>query len=119
MMPVVTVDVVGIETVPTGWAGRLADAIGEVLGSAAGGSWVTVHPIPTESYAENRTTVAQPVMIRVLERVRPDPNEVEERARAIVGAVSGIVGRPPENIHVIYEDSAVGRVAFGGRLVRE
>ena len=35
----------------------------------------------------------------------------------MTAAVAGVIGRDPENVHVLFEDDAAGRLSFGGRLV--
>ena len=42
---------------------------------------------------------------------------IASEAMAVAEAVGRVLARPRENVHVIYEPEATGRVAFGGTLV--
>ena len=120
-MPVLDVRVVGelAAGLDDGLAQRIADAAAEVLGSRPRGTWVAVETIPAALYAENAVTEpgVAPVFVRVLLRDGPPRDDAAEQVAALTGAVAGCCGRPPENVHIIYEPAAAGRVAFGGRLV--
>jgi phenylpyruvate tautomerase PptA (4-oxalocrotonate tautomerase family) len=43
--------------------------------------------------------------------------EMQKEVAKITAAVAQIYGRPAENVHVIYQPEARGRVAFGGEIV--
>jgi enamine deaminase RidA (YjgF/YER057c/UK114 family) len=93
---------------------RIADAAGEVLGTDPSFTWVCIHRV--SEYAENRTAEPpSPVIVRVLLRALPDDRE--PLARALGAAIGKEVGRSHEDVHVIFEPPAAGRIAFGGELV--
>ncbi len=118
-MPIVDVELVGPADVTSALSQGLADAIGEALTSRSGGTWVRVRELARDHYAENGgADDVRPVFVTVLERTRPAGPELEERIGRVTAAVAEVTGRPAENVHVLFEDSATGRLAFGGRLVQ-
>lgn len=122
-MPIVTVQIVGAATPPSGAesAQRLADALGDVFGSEPGTAWVRVIRLPRECYAENRTELpdsVQPVFVEVLHGSVPDADALADQARDVARVVADAVARPVENVHVLYLPPGHGRIAFGGNLVR-
>ncbi len=120
-MPVLEVRVVGelSSELASGLAQRIADAAAEVLGSRPRGTWVAVETIPAAHYAENGGAEpgVAPVWVRVLLRDGPPRERLAEQVAALTRAVASSCGRPPENVHIVYQPAAAGRVAFGGRLV--
>jgi len=52
-----------------------------------------------------------------LKKAVPFGSELRAEVEALTRAVAQVCGRDPEQVHVIYEPPALGRVAFGGRLV--
>lgn len=121
-MPILEVTVVGDPPTQSrkGWAGRLAEAAGAVFKSGPGNTWVVVHQISTEDYAENGAGPGgphAPVFVRVLKRSLPPEPELAIEVEALARAVADVCGRDPAQVHVIYEPGAAGRVALGGRLV--
>ena len=118
-MPIVDVELVG-DSLVTGETSRsLADAVGEALSSRPGGTWVRVRTLDAARYAENGGAPdgVQPVFVTVLERIRPTGSELTEKVARVTAAVAEVSGRPAENVHVLFETDAAGRLAFGGRLV--
>ena len=118
-MPIVDVELVG-DTLVTGETSRaLADAVGEALSSRPGGTWVRVRSLDLARYAENGGAPdgVRPVFVTVLERVRPTGAELTDKVERVTAAVADVSGRPAENVHVLFEADASGRLAFGGRLV--
>ncbi len=121
-MPVVDVEVVsgsGDEPQP-GLSQRLADAVGDALGSAPGSTWLRLYVLPTDRYAENRTERADtptPVFVTVLTRLRPQGTDLTEQIGRVTRAVASVMDADPELVHVIYAEPGRDRVAFGGRLV--
>ena len=115
-MPIIDVEIV--EGAPAaGLAQQIADDVGDVFGVAPGKVWVRLRTLEADSYAENRAEAPRPVFVRVLASAPP---EGETRTRVLSGitvAVARRTGRPPENVHVLFEPAAKGRIAFGGRLV--
>ncbi len=118
-MPIVDVELVGETLVTADTTQRLADAVGEALASRPGGTWVRVRLLEHGRYAENGGLPAdvRPVFVTVLERHRPTGHELTDRVARVTAAVADVTGRDPENVHVLFEDDAAGRLAFGGRLV--
>jgi phenylpyruvate tautomerase PptA (4-oxalocrotonate tautomerase family) len=58
-----------------------------------------------------------PVFVSIIKSELPPIDEMEKEVEKITGAMARICGRPSENVHVIYQPQAKGRVAFGGRIV--
>lgn len=113
-MPIVDVEWVSADDGPPELARAIADAAGRVFGSAPGATWVRLRPLAAGAYAENETAAApRAVFVRVLARRA----SIEDRGRcasALAAAVAACLARPVENVHVIFEPEADGRVFFGG-----
>ena len=121
-MPILDVQIVVAdgEALDASLASSLADASGEVFGSVAGRTWVRVHALPREGYAENGGGPPEgvhPVFVRVLLADPPEGEELRSQVHRLTLAVAKVCARLPENVHLFYEPSARGRVAFGGKLV--
>jgi len=118
-VPVVDVELVGDTSVTAQLTQRLADEIGQALDSRPGGTWVRVRLLDQAHYAENggMDDSVRPVFVTVLERQRPEGEDLARRVGRVTTAVAEATGRPAENVHVLFEASAAGRLAFGGRLV--
>ena len=88
-------------------------------GVTHGETWVRVRLLDRSCYAEYGGLLegVQPVFVTVLERHRPTGDELSDRVARVTAAVADVTGRDPENVHVLYEDDAAGRLSFGGRLV--
>ncbi|MCZ7686641.1 MAG: RidA family protein [Sandaracinaceae bacterium] len=112
-MPILDVTIVG--DADDGLAQRLADAAGRALETEPGRTWVRLHRLARRDYAENGGASAEPLFAHVL-LARP-PDDRAAMARALAGALARAAGRPEENVHVLFEPAAAGRVAFGGALV--
>jgi phenylpyruvate tautomerase PptA (4-oxalocrotonate tautomerase family) len=99
----------------------LADALGELFGSQPSGTWVRARQQQRAYYAENMIEFSpdmRPVIVEVLKSELDAGKNLAIEAAAICAVVAQIMGRRTENVHVIYEPAARGRVAFGGQLVR-
>jgi phenylpyruvate tautomerase PptA (4-oxalocrotonate tautomerase family) len=121
-MPIVDVEIVGdVTNFPAGaLAQRLADEAARVFASPPASTWVRVHTLAREGYAENDSAVAPsdlPVFVMVLKRQAPERAELAREVSALTQAIARIVGRPPGRVHIEYALAAAGRVAFGGTLV--
>ena len=122
-MPIVTVEVVVDldRTLNLDLAQSLANAIGRVLASPPGQTWVRLNVLGRNAYAENECVVAAnalPVFVTVLKRQVPLGIELQAEIAALTQAVAQVVARPAELVHVEYAAAAANRVAFGGKLVQ-
>lgn len=113
-MPILDITIVGA-TDDDALAQRLADAAGDALGTEPGRTWVRLHRLPRRDYAENGGSALEPVFASVL-LARP-PDDRAALARSLAAALARAVDRLEENVHVLFEPAAAGRVAFGGALV--
>jgi len=121
-MPQLDIDIVfrPDETLKANAVQRLADASGKVFDTPPGKTWVKINPVPRHYWAENATTLARhtgPVVVSILKRTMPTPDQIEEEVKQLTRVIAGILDRPEENIHIKYEADAIGRVANGGKLV--
>jgi phenylpyruvate tautomerase PptA (4-oxalocrotonate tautomerase family) len=96
----------------------LADALGRIFDSRPAGTWLRVRYLASFQYAENnQERPAYPVFVTVLKAQLPNQAALEIEMRRVAAAVASAVGRPEENVHVLYEPRAAGRIGFGGNLV--
>lgn len=98
----------------------LADALGKVFASDPGRTWLRVHALPQEHYAENNADLnaeARPVFVTVLHARPPTGHALATEALAVTRAVAACVGCDVLRVHVQYAPAGAGRQAFGGRLV--
>lgn len=121
-MPILDVEIVmgPSESGKAGWAQQLADLAGEILESPAGHTWVRLRVLPSPLYAENHSEPsfeARPVFVTVLKARIPPQETLQAEAHKLSEGIARAVGRPKENVHILYLPEGVGRVAFGGRLV--
>jgi phenylpyruvate tautomerase PptA (4-oxalocrotonate tautomerase family) len=121
-MPIVDVTIVigRDESVGADLAQSLANTIGRALKSPPAQTWVRLHVLPQERYAENGTSLnatALPVFLVVLTRELPEHSQLVEANAALTHAVSEATGRASDRVHIEYAPSARGRVSFGGTLV--
>ncbi|HWB06738.1 MAG TPA: hypothetical protein VG796_27185 [Verrucomicrobiales bacterium] len=118
-MPIVDVEIVGSEPVEEGLAARLADMAGQVFDSPPSSTWVRLRLLPRHCYAESNTPSPEgwhSVFVTVLKAQRQTGAALEAEARALAEGTARICGRPVENVHILYEPDARGRIAFGGNL---
>lgn len=122
-MPILDVTIVlkEDETISGELASTLADAAATVFNSGPGQTWVLLSTIRRANYAENGGAPEGvfPVFVRVLKARLSDQEEMQQEVESLTAAVAATTGRPFENVHLIYEPPAAGRVAFGGRVVGE
>jgi phenylpyruvate tautomerase PptA (4-oxalocrotonate tautomerase family) len=121
-MPIVTVELVADTQRPPGQelAQSLADAVGRVLKSPSGQTWVRRRSLGRNDYAENESPVDAdelPVFVTVLKRRLPPRTELRSEVAALTQAIAQVVRRPVGCVHVEYAPAAEGRVSFGGKLV--
>lgn len=120
-MPIVDIEIVlkPNEIVQSEIVEELADQLGEIFGSPKGTTWVKVHALAHDHYAESGGTPdgVFPVFVSILKSNLPTNDEMQKEVEMITGAVAQICGRPSENVHIIYLPEGRDRVAFGGKLV--
>ena len=121
-MPIVDIELVAdpTGTVASNLAQSLADAVGHVLKSPAGQTWVRLHVLSREHYAENESPVESselPVFVTVRKRSIPAADELKSETLALTHAVAKVLGRTAAFVHTEYAPAAQGRVSFGGTLV--
>jgi len=120
-MPILEVEIVTRpgEQLANNLAAEIAERAGAVFGSAPHQTWVKVRALASEQYAENGGPPkgVYPVFVSVLKAHLPARELLQAEAAALTAAVASGCGRPIEHVHVVYQPSAAGRVAFGGVLV--
>lgn len=121
-MPILDVElIVGPgESLRPGLAQELADAAGEVFRTPPGRTWVRLHVLSREHYAENGDELPEgvrAVFVEVLKSTKCAPGELKEEVAKLCGRVATVCGRPKENVHILYHPEATGRMSFGGNLV--
>ena len=121
-MPILEVEIVVNpgEILPAGLAAEIAERAGDIFGSAAGGTWVRIYPLPRENYAENGGSLddtIRPVFVSILKAQLPPADILRDEVCRVTEAIAKACGRPAENVHIVYQPEGKGRVAFGGRIV--
>lgn len=121
-MPIIDVEIVlqQNESLREDLASKIANKLGEIFNSSHGTTWVKTHGLPVAQYAENGMTQIEffPIFVKVIKSKLGNEKDLQNEAEQITNAVASICGRPPSNVHIIYELEGSGRVAFGGKLVR-
>lgn len=122
-MPILDVEIVCPpgEEIPRGMSAAIADAAASVFGTPAGHTWVRLRRLSQKFYSENGCGPdpgVRPVFVHVLKATLPPEAELEMEVSALAGAVARSCNRPIENVHVVYDPPLVGRIAFGGRLLK-
>ena len=121
-MPIVTIEVLktaGDPEIPPQTLQQLTDALGELFQSEAGGTWVKLRYLDSSNYAENQTTLpasTRPVMVEIIHSRLPAELELAVQAAAVCEVVAGHLNQPEQNVHILYQPNARGRIAFGGKL---
>jgi phenylpyruvate tautomerase PptA (4-oxalocrotonate tautomerase family) len=118
-MPILEIEVVTADALADDLAQRLAEMAGEVFGSPPGRTWVRLRSLPPHQYAENCTLQPEghrAVFVAVLKAQPPSGAALASEARSLAEGVARVCGRSVENVHVLYEPGAQGRIAFGGCL---
>lgn len=111
-MPILQIEVVGARRKDL--APALAAETAAAIGVRPGGCWVRLRYLNPRDYAENGPGVGLPVFVSVLKR---NGLGDEREAMALASAVARVVDRPVEQVHVLYEGAARGRIFFGGKRV--
>jgi len=122
-MPVVTVEFVSDSAFPIrdGLAQALADAVGRILGTPPGQTWVRLRSLQSNQYAENDVhpeATELPIFVTLLQRLPPSGAELQAQVASLTQAIAQVFGRPGSCVHIEYAAAASGRVSFGGRLVQ-
>lgn len=118
-MPILNIEIIREvrEDIKPGLTSRLAEITGEVLQSRPQGTWVKLHYLPQENYSEKGGLEAGlPVIVSLIQANPPTGQDLEEQVSRLTESIARTVGHPPENIHILIEPPAVGRIAFGGTL---
>ena len=120
-MPIVDIEIVlrANEAIRDDMVSELADELGEIFHSSPGETWIKVHLLSADRYAENGGTPdgVYPIFVTVMKSKLSPFEETQQEVAKITGAVAQICGRPWDNVHVIYQPEGRGRVAFGGNIV--
>jgi phenylpyruvate tautomerase PptA (4-oxalocrotonate tautomerase family) len=117
-MPIVLVDMIGDSPPREGLAKELADACSPAFPPEHREVWVQVRVLPSRGWAvSGQPTGANPIFVHVLREVNPQGEALKKEIQGVTTAVARVTGRPMAEVHVIYEPSARGRMAFGGRLL--
>ena len=120
-MPILDVEVVlrPGESLPRHLAADIADRVGEVLGTPPGRTWVKLHSLPPEHYAENGDAGEgfYPVFVSILKNQLPASEAMPTEVAQLTDVIAQACARPAENVHLIYRPAGAGRVAFGGRPI--
>lgn len=120
-MPILDVEIVGPvpEEVRSGLARRVADAAAAALDTRPQCTWVKLRLLDEDAYAENAggpPAGVRPVFVSVLQAELPQGAELSAQAARLTAVIAEACRRPAENVHVVFELAAAGRIAFGGRL---
>ena len=122
-MPILDIEIIATDSapdLPAYLTQTLADATARVFGATEGTVWVKLRLIPPTQYAENGGTPkgVSPVFVTVLKSRVPERSALEDEIAQLTRIIAGIFERPEANIHILYQPDGVGRVAFGGKLVK-
>ncbi|MDH5265714.1 MAG: hypothetical protein OEX21_13280 [Betaproteobacteria bacterium] len=101
-------------------ANDLSDALGSVLEAAPGKVWVRLRTLGPEGYAENQCGDGRPfpVFVTLTASAPPLGEHLDHVVRQATDAVARLTGRPAENVHMLVQPAAMGRIAFGGKVTK-
>ena len=121
-MPILTIEIISFsrEQEKAGLASIIADRAGDIFSSMPGGTWVKIRWLPAEQYAENGggpPENVRPVFVEILLSELPNPDIMKRQVNLLTEAIAGLCNRSSENVHILYQPAAKGRIAFGGRIV--
>lgn len=120
-MPIVEIEIVlkPNEVIHGETTQTLANQLGQIFNSSKGSTWIKLHTLSENSYAENgeKGDDTYPVFVSVLKAKVHPPEELQPEVDKITNAVAQICNRPPALVHVIYAPQGSGRVSFGGKIV--
>jgi hypothetical protein len=91
-----------------------------VFGSRPGSTWAKLRVLDAKCYGENEADAPKPgpVFVTVTQARPPNDDALDKEVGELTRAIATALGRPTEMVHVEYAPAALGRIAFGGRLVR-
>jgi phenylpyruvate tautomerase PptA (4-oxalocrotonate tautomerase family) len=119
-MPILDVEIVGpmLAHVRRDLAQRIADAAGRALESGPQQTWVKVHFLDEERYAENGgpPDEALPVFVNIVSAQLATDAALAAQVSLLTTAIAQACHRPAESVHLVFEPPAAGRISFGGRL---
>ena len=120
-MPIFNIEIVSFarEQQEAALAGIIADKAGDIFSSVPGRTWVKIRWLSAEQYAENGggpPENVRPVFVEILLSELPNPEEMKRQINLLTETISQLCNRPPENVHILYQPAAKGRMAFGGRI---
>ena len=117
-MPIIDIEFVG--EVSGELAQPLADAVAQAVPAPTSRTWVRLRHLPRTHYAEGGggplEPEVQPVFVSIL-KADLQTDELKGVAARVAAAVAAVCERPVENVHILFEAPARGRIAFGGELV--
>ena len=121
-MPILEVEIIlrPGELLTAGLSSQIADQAAAALAAPPGRTWVKLRTLLPDQYAEdgaNTPTSIYPVFVSVLKADPPPPDELAAEVTRLTEAIANTCDRPSENVHILYEPPARGRIAFGGRLI--
>lgn len=119
-MPILNLEIIGNQKdFPYDLAQKIADAAGHALDSRPQGTWVKLSFIPPQQYAENGGVEdgMNPIIVSLIQSEVPPANHLGEQITKLTNAISSASGVPSQNVHIVIEPGAKGRIAFGGNLV--
>ena len=121
-MPILDIEAVLFdhEIIDSNWALEIADAAGRIIDTPPGQTWVRIRGLPRSQYAENGTGDSpelRPVFVSVLKAQLPEVEDLRAEVEKLTVTIARIIGRPEENVHVLYLPPGSGRISFGGKLV--
>lgn len=119
-MPIVDVELVGSGPLAPDLPAVLAKRLALVFGGAASGTWVKIRRLDASHYGEGDGGPGPdvlPVFVSIVRADMPSDSDLGSEISKVVDVVADACRRPAENIHVIYEPAARGRIAFGGTIV--
>jgi phenylpyruvate tautomerase PptA (4-oxalocrotonate tautomerase family) len=122
-MPILDVEIIlrPGESLPVDLANRIADQIGFLYSEPPGRTWVKLHPLPPENYAENGIPKGTfyPVFVTILLADLPPVEEIQIEVVSLTEVIAQCCQRPNENVHILYLPKAAGRASFGGRILTD
>lgn len=119
-MPIIAVEAIGSPAeFPKDMAQRIADSVADALKTGPRDTWVKIHFLAPDHYAENdasNLSPERPLVVSILKYTNPVGAELSAQIAELTSSIATASCHPRENVHLIYEAEGKGRVAFGGVL---